>query len=141
MTSTLTKATFWVHDNEPCFELSETNRVSKVAGAGVRRMQVVVVIRDDERWVYETDLGPASTFQAEEFVIPGAVPTVPGHFEVLETVGRLRGAADDWRAYYGRTERTHEPVDLVKQAEEFFTKRRDARRGKKQFSLVSGGER
>ena len=129
-------ATDYVLPNEPCFGLSEVNRVTKVAGAGVRRFQIVQVIRDDQLWEYQRDMGPADSFKSEEFVIPGHVPLSNGHFDVIETVGRLQGAADEWRAKYDKpTERHGPPEDFVKSFEEYATKRRDARKGRRHFAM------
>ena len=124
-----------VHDNEPCFEAGETNKVLPKAGAGLRRIQRFVVIRDDRKWEFVRDLGPAATFKADQVVIGGYVPLGTGHYEVLETVGRMRGMLEDWRAMGVKGEPRQEPIDFRKAFEEFATRRRDAKRGRKRFAV------
>src|SRR4051812_28791556 len=121
-------ATDHVRPNEPCFGLAELNRIlpNEGGGTGLHRVQIIEVIRGDQRWEHTRDMGLADGYAAEEFVIPGHVPVGNGRYDVIETVGRLQGAADDWRAQYGRTERPDPPQDLVKGFEEYAIKRRDA---------------
>ena len=132
-------ATDFVLGSEPCFELAEVNKVLPISGAGLRRMQVIRGVRDDRIWEHQRDMGPAKNFQAEEFAFPGAVSLGNGRYDVLETVERLRGAGDDFRAKYDHTTPRHSaPTDFVKGFEEFATHRRDARRGRKHFAMNSG---
>lgn len=136
MTNGIVLATDRVTDSEPCFGLAEVNRVDKVAGHGVRRVQIIQVIRNDQIWEYTRDLGRADAFKTEEFAFPGHVPLGTGRYEVIETVGRLRNAADEYRAKYDKpTPRNAEPTDLVKGFEEYATKRRDARKGRRQYAM------
>lgn len=137
----IVRATNVVHGREPCFELAEVNKVLPIPGDGLRRMQVIRVVRNDQLWEYRRDMGSAKNFKAEEFIFPGAVPLGNGRFDVLETVERLQGAADDYRAKYDMpTPRSAPPTDFVKGFEEFATRRRDARKGRRTF-VVSGGRR
>ena len=132
----ITPVTFWVSDNEPCISLSEQNMNTNAPGGGIRRMQTIKVIRNDEAHEYRTDLGPASAFKAEEFGFVGAVPLGNGRWDVLETVGRLKGAANDYRAAYDApTERNAGHDDLKKDFEVFATRRRDAKVGRSQFAV------
>lgn len=132
---TLIPATNLIHDNEPCFGLAEVNRVTKTPGEGPRRFQVVQVVRNDEIVTCETDMGEASGFMTEEFAFPGHVVLGNGHYDVVETVGRLKGAADDYRAKYDEpTPRNAGHDDLVASFEEFATRRRDARTGRTHFA-------
>lgn len=127
------RAAVVVFPNEPCFELAEVNRVVPVAGEGPHRFQIVTVIRNDEKVVYEKDMGPST--DAEVFYFGGAVPLGDGHYEVLETVERLQAAADDARATLLPVKRLP-PTDLKKGFEEFAVRRRDARVGRKQISMI-----
>lgn len=131
-------ATDFVLPNEPCFELAEINRVLPVSGMGPRRIQSIVVIRNDERRVFERDLGEASGFKADEFVWPGAVQIGPDHWDVVETVARLQEAAEKYRTYFDKgTPRSEPPTDFKKAMEEYWTRKLDARLGRKQFSMVN----
>lgn len=128
-------ATDFVRGDEPCFGLAEVNRVTTIPGAGVRRFQVIEVVRGDQVWTYERDMGPAKSFKTEEFVFPGHVRLGTGRYEVIETVARLQSAADEFRAKYDKpTERMHPPSDLRKEFEIFATRRRDARKGTRRFA-------
>mgnify|MGYP001608709822 FL=1 len=99
-------------------------------------MQIIRVIRADQKWEYLRDMGPASQYKTEEFIFPGAVPLGSGRYDVLETVGRLKGAADDFRAKYDKpTPRNAPQSDFVKGFEEFATRRRDRRVGRKRFAM------
>ena len=135
-TNKLTLLTRHVSNDEPCFGLAEVNQVSRRAGAGVRRVQIIQVIRNDRVYEYHRDMGSADTFKTEEFVFPGHIPLDNGHYEVLETVGRLKDAADDFRIKMDKPYRPFDPIDMVKGMEEFATKRRDAKVGRKMFSMV-----
>lgn len=135
VTKGIVLATDFVLDNEPCFELAEVNKVLPITGAGLRRIQVIRVVRSDQIWEHQRDMGPADSFKAELFAFPGAVPLGNGRYDVLETVGRLRGAADDYRAKYDRPTERRDPPDFVKGFEEFATRRRDARKGRRRFAM------
>ena len=137
MSSPLLKlATDHVLPNEPCFGLAEINRASRKAGEGVRRVQIVEVVRNDQVYVHERDLGLAEAFKTEPFAIPGHFEVSPGRYDVLETVGRLQGAAEEFRAKYDKPhERREAPQDFVKGFEEYATRRRDARVGRRQFAI------
>lgn len=138
--TSLVLATTFVEDNEPCFELAEVNKVYPIPGDGLRRIQVIRVIRNDRIWEHRHDMGSAGSFKAEEFAFPGAVSLGGGRFEVLETVGRLKGAADDYRARYDKpTERQQEPTDFVREFEVMATRQREARKGIRRFAM--GGAR
>ena len=127
---TLEVAASYILPNEPCLELAELNLVGLKPGAGVRRVQIIKVIRDDRVATFRRDMGPARNFTAEEFIFPGAVPLGDGRYDVLETVGRLQGAAEEQRAYYGKpTERRQPPTDMVNGFEEYATRRRRILRG------------
>ena len=125
-----------IHDNEPCFEAGETNRVLPVAGKGLRRIQRFVVIRDDRKWQFERDLGPALTFEADQVILQGNVPLGNERFDVLETVGRMRGMLEDWRAMGVKGTPSQEPTNFKAKFEEYATRRREASHGNlKRFAM------
>lgn len=127
-----------IRDNEPCVELGEVERVSAQPGGGTRRFQIVRVVRNDRIYEHVTDMGPAKDFKTEIFIIPGAVGTTNGHTEVLETVGHVRGLANEYRAKFDKPmKRTYDPTDFVKAFEEIATRRRQALLGQKVFAAGS----
>ena len=134
-TEPVVRATTMVHPYEPCFELSEVNKVlpSKV---GLRRVQTIKVVRDDEVWECVRDMGPAEQFQAEPFAFPGAADLGNGKWDVVETVERLLDAANEWRTHYAKpTPRNEPPLDLVKGFEETAIRRREASKGIRHFAM------
>ena len=132
-------ATTEVFPSEPCLSLSETNRVLPVAGAGLHRIQTIRVVRNDKPFECVFDMGPASKFTTEEFIFQGAVPLSDGRYDVLETVERLKDAANDFRARYDKPTERRDPPDFVKGFEEMATRRRDARVGRKRFAVKGLG--
>lgn len=133
-------ATNYVLPNEPCFELAEVNRVRPIPGAGLRREQVIRVIRGDSIVTYRRDMGPAGKFKTEEFIFPGAVPLGKDRYEVIETVERLMGEADDFRAKYDKPyQRLRPPEDLREGFEQTAMRRWDARVGRKRFAMKGAG--
>lgn len=124
-----------VNGSEPCFGLSEQNVVTLQAGVGVRRMQIIQVVRNDRIAEFRRDLGPASAFKTEEFAFPGAIPLGNGRWEVLETVERLEAAANEFRAKYDKPHERQEPEDFKEQFEAYASRRRDARAGRKRFAV------
>lgn len=132
----ISRATQAINENEPCLELAEVNRVVPLAGAGLHRFQIVKVVRNDQVYEWVKDMGRASKFKTDQFIFPGAVALGNGRYDVLETVGRLRGAADEFRAKYDQPYQPREaPRDLRKGFEEFATRRRDAKKGRVRFAL------
>ena len=111
----LAVATTYVRMDEKSMLLAEVNRASPLPGKGWRRVQIIQVERDDKLAQFEQDLGPASSFTADQFQIPGGVPSMDaqGHwrFEPIHTVAELRFMADTLR---GETSLTanKEPEDL-----------------------------
>ncbi|MAH50726.1 hypothetical protein CMI37_33210 [Candidatus Pacearchaeota archaeon] len=133
----LTLTAHSVRGDEPCLRLSEENIVGLKPGGGVRRVQIILVVRNDRVWEYRKDMGRANKFRAPEFAFPGAVPLSNGRWDVIETVQRLKHAAEDVHAYGIPTEE-QEPTDLTKGFEEYATRRRDARVGRKQIAMPGG---
>lgn len=56
--------------DERAWLLAEINLVSQKPGGGLRRIQQIIVNRDDRLVEFRRDLGPASAFQASQFRIP-----------------------------------------------------------------------
>jgi len=122
----ITPQTSRVFPDEPCFELLEENRSVPVAGKGIRRIQIVRVIRADTLWEYQGDLGPAKNYTCGPFSLQGAVPLGDGRYDILETVERLQDVAADFRINnipWPEFQRT----DFVKAYEEIAQRRSDAR--------------
>lgn len=76
-------ATTYVLTDEKAWNLSEVNLVGG-PGEGIRRAQVITVLRDDDLADYFEDMGPADAFTADQF----RVPSLWEH-----TVGELREIA------------------------------------------------
>ena len=123
--------------NEPCFELAEVNIVTTIPGAGLRRVQVVRVIRNDEVVTFRKDMGPAENFKTEEFAIPGAIEVGNGRYDVLETVERMVATAEEFRATQDRPSERQEPINFVEEFQAMAEGRRDARVGRKRFAMRS----
>ena len=86
-----------VMDNEPCFLLSEENRLS-LSGKSMSRYQILRVVRNDKivnAYIY---LGPAKNFFANQIVIIGGVEDGNGGGEAFETVATLQAIAEDLRS-------------------------------------------
>ena len=86
-----------VIDNEPCFLLSEENRLS-LSGKSMSRYQILRVVRNDDivnAYIY---LGPAKNFQANQIVIIGGIEYPDGSGKAFETVATLQAIAEDLRS-------------------------------------------
>lgn len=126
-------ATNYVLPGEPCLALIEVNQ--QVPRKGLRRIQVIHVARADKPWRFERDLGSARKFKADAIAIRGNVPLGNGRFEVLETVERMQAMADEWRGDgVVAAPQQDKPTDFKKMAEEYLTRRREARTGLKRFA-------
>ena len=129
----ITLATNHVLPGEPCLALIEVNQ--QVPRKGLRRIQVIHVVRADTPWRYERDLGPARRFKADAVAIRGNAPLGNGRFAVVETVERMQAMADEWRSEaIVAPVRQQEPTDFKKMTEEYLTRRREARTGLKRFA-------
>ena len=93
---TLEIATTTILANEPAWSLREFNW-HKQGTNEVHRYQAIRVARNDGLVTWEEDLGLASRwpFAKTFFIIGGEVRKGKGY--VFETVGRLRGIADEMR--------------------------------------------
>lgn len=82
-----------VEPDEPAFSLSEVN-LQAPGQYGVHRYRVVYVVRHGRLAEHWEDLGPAHSFSASEFRIPGGVwDADTGHGEIVHTVAELRDIA------------------------------------------------
>lgn len=97
-----------VLDDEPCFYLMEANLPSK-SGRSMSRFQVLRIVRDDQLVTAYVYLGPASSFQADQFQMIGGV-IEDGRGRAVHTVGELREGAEELRNQTPRREQ--EPSDL-----------------------------
>ena len=120
-----------VRRDEPCYEIRETNEMSLVPGAGMRRMQSVRIIRNDGRYEYRRDLGPVSRFTCPLFILKGEGNR---RFGSVDTVERMLYIADDCRIN-GLDAPQFEPRDFVRDYEIFATRKADAKVGRRRFSL------
>lgn len=87
--------TNFVLADEPCLGLAELNKQAPDF-RGFHRYQIISVIRNDKRIDYREDLGLASNFKADQFVIPGGVENERGGV-IVETVGSLKDIAEQVR--------------------------------------------
>ena len=92
-----------VFDDEPCFWLSEENRLSK-SGKTMCRYQLLKIVRNDRLVTAYIYLGPASKFTADQFNIMGGTIDEKGRGEAVHTVAELRSGADELRALPPRRE-------------------------------------
>jgi|TARA_R100000315_G_C5233548_1_gene144625 hypothetical protein len=92
--SKLIGAAIEVHLDEPAFNLVEVNLQSPDS-TGWRRYQIISVVRGERLAEYREDLGPAKSFAADAFRIPGGVwDAATRRVEVLHSVGELREIAE-----------------------------------------------
>lgn len=97
-----------VMDNEPCYYLGEFVRPSQ-SGKSKSRYQVLQVVRDDRLVTAFVYLGPAASFPADQFQIPGG-DVAEGRGRCWHTVAELRDIADEVRGM--APWREVEPSDL-----------------------------
>ena len=116
--------TLYTFDDEWALGLAERNRVSPLPGGGVRRYQVIWVIRDDRPAAFTADMGPAAGFKANPFQVIASVKTDRGA-KLLHRVGELKELADWLRE---RVNHAHAKRDLMRewrrQREEIKRRRR-----------------
>ena len=113
-----------VRQDEPCFNLSELNRLSAPPDQTLHRYQVLLVVRDDRLAEYREDLGPATNFTRPEFRVPGGVSLGGGKFEILHTVAELQEVADhlrheSWSLPFQPADLTREYYDYLDQMPRF----------------------
>ena len=101
MTASVIPATTFLLAGEKAFMLAEVNRPSPLPGKGWRRMQIVQVLRGEDKAQFERDLGPMKHYTADEFQIPGAMPypDPQGHWrwDMVHTVAQLQDMAERLR--------------------------------------------
>jgi len=95
----LHKATHYVTNDEPCFNLAEENFVSPEDGKW-HRYEILLVVRNDDLAEYRRDMGLRSKFKnkqrPEGFRIIGGIKDGNTRF-IEETVGSLRQMASQLR--------------------------------------------
>lgn len=114
--------------DEGAFSLKELNLLPP-SSKGLRRYQIIQVVRGERLAEYKNDLGPAKSFQAEEFqILGGVVDAVTGRGETLHTVGELQDMANHMRRSKPFTA-DREPTDfpLLYQAEQETRRQRTLR--------------
>ncbi len=111
---------------EPCYWLEERILQSKES-RGLRRWQQIGVMRDQWPAWYRIDLGPASSFKADEFVIPGGLMRNDKRFEILHSVEELMGMAE-WLRNQPSLAAQIEPRNLIEGYNQVTEKKRDNRR-------------
>ena len=88
--------TLWIDQDEPCFNLSELNRLGPNNGP-YHRWQVIIVVRNDSLHEYTVDLGLAEYHPYSEFRIPGGGIDDDGTIWIEHTVAELQDIADTLR--------------------------------------------
>lgn len=109
--ASLLHGTFTLQRDEPAFCLTELAH-NRPDSRGFHRYQVIYVLRGDNLVEHWRDLGPAGTFTASPFRVPGGIIDSAGRVEILHTVAELRDIADSLRAQSPRAAE-HEPTDLI----------------------------
>lgn len=129
--------THYVTPDEPCFSLKEVN-LRTPDSKGIHRYMIVTVVRNDKLAEHRRDLGPASAFTMEEFVVPGGMTDpINKRIYIEETVGRLMQIADELRAeVHGRPD-PPKGHDLIGGYFDSFDKK--IRNRKKQTTFGYGG--
>lgn len=118
-----------VFEDEPCYYLGEFIRPSR-SFKSKSRYQVLAVVRDDRLVTAFVYLGPAASFAADQFQIPGG-EIIEGRGKVWHTVAELREVADELRGRKPRRELG--PLDLQSAFREFVEERGRRRRHQSTF--------
>ena len=92
-----------VSDDEPCFLLTEGDRLSEDSKE-MGRYQTLRIVRKDSLVTACVYLGPSSKYQADGFQIPGGWIDDDGRGEAVHTVAELREIADYFRSEPPRRE-------------------------------------
>ena len=134
--ATLVPVALFVRMDEPCMGLFELNQMSPDF-KGVRRYQIIRVLRGDRIAEWRKDLGPRTAFIAPEFRVPGGViDEKTGRFEILHTVGELKDIADFQRDGIIRQPEPPTPTDLVKGYHDQMDQKRKMRRKASSFGAL-----
>ncbi|MBU1173027.1 MAG: hypothetical protein KKD44_25985, partial [Proteobacteria bacterium] len=89
--------TNWISEDEPCFELYEQD-VQSPDSSGFHRYEVYRVMRGGRITEFRQDKGSVEKYRGiEPLVILGGLVYPDGRIEILETVGRMREMADQYR--------------------------------------------
>ena len=130
MTSALDTVTRAVVADELCYVLAELNLPSQ-SGKSKSRFQVLRVVRNDRLVTAYVYMGPASTFKADQLMIPGG-QVEHGKGVAWHTVAELQDMADELRAK--PLFREAEPSDLQTAFQNMVDEKK--RRRRKQSSFV-----
>lgn len=123
----------FVRSDEPCYCLAEEN-LQAPGSRGVRRYQILTVVRDDRLATARVDLGPAANFTAPEFRCPGGVTDErTGKIHILHRVGELQDIADRHRAGFLRPPEEVVVSDLIGEYHDLMDRRRKARANQSLF--------
>lgn len=106
-------ATNVVLQDEPCYWLTERHLQSP-GSRGLRRFQILWVVRGDRLHEHVTDLGPASRYNGvPQFNVQGGVTDEQtGRIWIEHTVAELRDIADAHRAGLLGAPTQYEPTDM-----------------------------
>jgi len=96
-------------DDEPCFLLTEENRLCE-SSTVLGRYQMLKIVRSDRLVTAYVYLGRAENFQADQFIIPGGVVDDNGRGQAFCTVAELQDIAQELRSRPPR--RVREPWDM-----------------------------
>src|SRR3990167_7856502 len=127
----LALATNAVSMDEPCMGVYELNQTG-LPGEGIRRTQIILVLRNDTVVECRRDLGPASDFTAAEFRCPGVV-VEDGKLVPLHKVGELIDICDWHRAGIAPPPEIEPDADYNARYHDEIDKRRKRKRGLSQF--------
>ncbi len=100
-----------IWQDEPCYYLEELN-LDSPNGTGLRRYELLTVVRNDGLAQYKREMGSANAFNVNQFRVRGGL-TDPstGNIEIYNTVAELREIADMHRDETVTTE-LHPESDL-----------------------------
>ncbi len=98
--ATIPLGTSWVSPDEPCLGLFELDYQSP-GNRGFHRYQIAQVIRDGQVAEYREDLGPSKKFKGvpQRRFPGGTIDPQTRRIFIVETVGRLKEAADTGRNF------------------------------------------
>jgi hypothetical protein len=137
-----------VDPNEGALVLFETPGPGAWPGSGLRRWQVLKVIRNDRIATYKRDLGPAEWFGHDYVNLPGGeVDEKTGRGRMWHTVGELQRLADELRVRDHKAWAEEKGFDLIEGSpedwENGYHEERERRERKasgiKTFGMRKGG--
>lgn len=124
-----------VFADEPCFFLSEENRLSRT-GKTMCRYQLLKIVRNDRLVTAYIYLGPSRKFPADQFGMLGGNIDENGRGEAVHTVAELQSGAEELRSRPPRREL--EPLRLQSDFRDHVEER--VRQGKHQSTFGHAGQ-